>query len=148
MANALDLSSIDSIKDFALAFKAYSNSKLAISMFASELDKRCKKANLNITAVSLHPGYIKTEIMKEDHVSSALMVLFSLFAKSVEQGAATTLFACIAPDLDKHGGAYLQDCAYSQAAQVANDDSVIQKLWKYSEEKTGMSFDALLNANK
>jgi NAD(P)-dependent dehydrogenase (short-subunit alcohol dehydrogenase family) len=42
--------------------KAYSVSKLANVMFASELDKRMR--DKDVRAFSLHPGGIKTDIMR------------------------------------------------------------------------------------
>jgi hypothetical protein len=34
--------------------------------------------------------------------------------KNVEQGASTSVYAALAPDLNNHGGEYLEDCAISK----------------------------------
>ena len=35
------------------------------------------------------------------------------FMKSIEQGAATTVWACVAPELEGKGGLYLENCQIS-----------------------------------
>ena len=67
--------------------------------------------------------------------------------KSTEQGAATSLWAALAPELEGIGGLYLEDCA--QAAAWSQDDPVhgvmphaldpeaAERLWDLSVKTTG-----------
>jgi hypothetical protein len=64
--------------------------------------------------------------------------------KNIEQGASTSVYAALAPDLDNHGGEYLEDCAISQGvntneryaglASHAVDMEAAERLWKLSEQ--------------
>ncbi|CAF1157334.1 unnamed protein product [Adineta steineri] len=40
------------------------------------------------------------------------------FFKNVEQGASTTVYAALAPELDGYAGEYLEDCAINREINV------------------------------
>ena len=57
-----------------------------------------------------------------------------LLLKSVEQGAATTVFAATAPELtEAHAGIYLPDCNEAQPRPVALDAELAERVWTLSE---------------
>ena len=59
--------------------------------------------------------------------------------KSVEQGAATTVYAALSPDLTAAtSGAYLADCGPGKAAPAATDDALADALWEASAKATGV----------
>ena len=68
--------------------------------------------------------------------------------KSVEQGAATSVWAATAPGLDDHGGAYLEDCAVAEpnddefatsgVAPWACDPGQAERLWELSMRLVGL----------
>ena len=68
--------------------------------------------------------------------------------KSVEQGAATSVWAATAPELDQHGGAYLEDCGVAErnedelatdgVAPWACDPQQAQRLWDLSLRLVGV----------
>jgi hypothetical protein len=60
--------------------------------------------------------------------------------KTIEQGAATSVWAATAPELDAHGGAYLEDCRVSEAAPHATDPDDAARLWALSEQIVGQTF--------
>ncbi len=101
---------------------AYGRSKTANALFAVELDRRL--ADRGGHAFSLHPGGIMTELGRHLTEETIAVLMDSIPAgqemdwKTVPQGAATTVFAATAPELDAHGGAYLEDCAVAER----NDD--------------------------
>ena len=85
---------------------AYSRSKKANILFTGELQKRMDAAGVDGVSVSLHPGVVRTELLRE-YVGSALRkIAFWLFAspfyylifKSAEQGAQTTLYTLLERD--------------------------------------------------
>ena len=94
---------------------AYGRAKTANALFAVELDRRLRDRGAH--AYSLHPGGIMTELGR--HLTEETMSALSdsmpagqaMEWKTVPQGAATTVWATTAPELDAHGGAYLEDCA-------------------------------------
>ncbi|HEX7096961.1 MAG TPA: hypothetical protein VF183_13830, partial [Acidimicrobiales bacterium] len=61
--------------------------------------------------------------------------------KSVEAGAATTVWAAVEPELDATGGAYLADCQVSTPAPWAADPDAAARLWSLTERLVGERFD-------
>ncbi|XP_023326832.1 retinol dehydrogenase 13 isoform X2 [Eurytemora carolleeae] len=82
---------------------AYSNTKLANVLFSTELAKRLKGSPVSV--YSLHPGGVSTNLGKNipqilpEQVTSALAAAFSWVAKTPEQGAQTSLYCCLTPNL-------------------------------------------------
>ena len=116
---------------------AYGNSKLANILFAKALAKRLPET---VTAVSLHPGVIRTPLWRNYGVGGIGGFLLGRFMadKSIPQGAATTVWAAVAPNLPR--GEYLDDCAVaSKRSDQAKDDALADALW---EEATEARLDA------
>jgi NAD(P)-dependent dehydrogenase (short-subunit alcohol dehydrogenase family) len=129
-------------------FVAYGRSKTANALFAVEFDRR--HAADGVRAFSVHPGGIHTELgryMTPEVIETLLTQLRSAPAritwKTVPQGAATSVWAATAPELDTHGGAYLEDCGVAQVDDApdaqngvrsyAVDPDRAQALWVLSE---------------
>jgi NAD(P)-dependent dehydrogenase (short-subunit alcohol dehydrogenase family) len=135
---------------------AYGQSKSANVLFAVELDRRL--ASAGVRAFALHPGGIVTELGR--HLDAADVAMIRARAeeraksgkahwKTVEQGAATQLFAATAPELDGRGGLYLEDVQVSGALPCpggvgcspwALDAENARRLWSVSEATLGESF--------
>ncbi len=112
-------------------FDAYGDSKLANVLFARALARRLPVGALSL---ALHPGVIPTQLTRSMGALGAVYrVLGRLFLKSVEQGAATSVFAATAPELEGNSGAYLADCAITRASDAANDSALAEQLWVASE---------------
>ena len=117
---------------------AYGQSKTANILFSVELERRHGSAGVHAYAV--HPGMIATELGR--HLSSDDFATLSKRAagnlprrKSIEAGAATTVWAATAPELSERGGFYLEDCTISdQHAPWALDPDAAERLWSLSEE--------------
>jgi NAD(P)-dependent dehydrogenase (short-subunit alcohol dehydrogenase family) len=95
--------------------KAYSQSKLANILFTKELAKRLK--NDRILVFSLHPGAVRTELVRYcgDGLFAFFPFLFKLispiwwyFTKSPLQGAQTTIHCATADNLNKFNGYYFR----------------------------------------
>ena len=112
---------------------AYGDSKLANILFTSALARRL--AGSGVTPYCLHPGVIATDLMKHMGLGGRIFqAVGPLFLKSVEQGAATSIFAATAPELtEAHAGIYLADCNQSQPRPVALDDDLAERVWALSE---------------
>lgn len=132
---------------------AYGQSKTANVLFAVELERRLGRSGVHANA--LHPGVIATELARhmvpEDlDLLSKRMPSGALHFKSVPAGAATSVYAASAPELEGRGGLYLEDCHVAQVNNAENavdgvkpyaiDPAVAQQLWTASEQMVGERF--------
>jgi NAD(P)-dependent dehydrogenase (short-subunit alcohol dehydrogenase family) len=123
---------------------AYGQAKLANILFAKQLADTLPPEK--IIALSLHPGVIATNLAR--HVvskGSVTHVLFTTFItdKNIAQGAATTVYACVAPELEEHNGSYLADC--NVADNLLNKEGVDAdkkkraELWRVTQEQIDLA---------
>ena len=144
-------------------FGAYGRSKTANVLFAVEFDRRHKQHGIRATAV--HPGGIRTELTRHmdeaalqkriDEVNeqnkAAGKPLFQW--KTIEQGAATTVWAAAVANANDVGGRYCEDChvgelvlgeeldlASASVRPYALDAERAKALWAKSEEMVGERF--------
>src|SRR5690606_18499528 len=107
---------------------AYGQSKTANALFALGLDRR--GAEYGIRSFSLHPGQILTDLAR--HLTGDEIETFGALdeqgqvridpangVKTVEQGAATSVWAATSPLLEGLGGLYCEDC---EVAIMSNGD--------------------------
>jgi WW domain-containing oxidoreductase len=110
---------------------AYGQAKLCNALMAAEIQRRFGAEG--IEACSLHPGaLIGTDISRDSLMGRVMIALWRPFAKSVPQGAATTIHCAVTPHID--GGGYYADCAPKRATDEARSPEVAAKLWARSEE--------------
>ena len=132
-------------------WKAYGQSKSANSLFAVELDARMK--DRGIRAFAVHPGrIISTELARyisiEDLIAAGIRrpdgSLDQSSTKTVEEGAATTVWCSVSAQLDNVGGVYCADCDISPIVpddsksltgvrRWAIDKTAAERLWELSE---------------
>lgn len=136
-------------------FIAYGRSKTANILFAIELDRRLKSRGIRATA--LQPGGIRTELLR--HTSLEMLQQIAAAAaeqsadgkpppvKTVEQGAATSIWAGFIGSADEVGGRYCEDCHVADVQpsgegvrSYAVDPATAAKLWTMSETMVGESF--------
>ncbi|TXG58592.1 hypothetical protein EZV62_016421 [Acer yangbiense] len=115
--------------------KAYGQSKLANILHANELSRRFQEEGVNITANSVHPGLIMTNLMKHSPLLMRFLKLFSFFIwKDVPQGAATTCYVALHPNLKGVTGKYFIDCNEMSPSSVAKDQALARNLWDFSNK--------------
>ena len=135
---------------------AYGQAKTANALFAVELNRRLQSSG--VTANAVHPGGIMTglqqHLTREEMIASGWIDeagnLHPVF-KTIEQGAATSVWAATAPELEGKGGLYLEDCNEGEPAVPekrtsgyfphALDKEAAAQLWQVSEEMVGEKFD-------
>ncbi len=152
-------------------FTAYGQSKTANALFALELDRRWSADGVH--TFSVHPGVILTDLSRhltpedlqwmadraraesgdsaDDSTSgeSAEESIREAYQfKSIPQGAATSVWAATAADLEDHGGAYLEDCHVAAPAEDpstsggvqtwARDPEQARRLWDLSVDLVGL----------
>jgi NAD(P)-dependent dehydrogenase (short-subunit alcohol dehydrogenase family) len=146
------------------AFEAYGASKTANILHAVGIDARFAKRG--VRAFAVHPGGIRTELgryMGKPELARMGALLAAapstepFVFKSVEQGAATSLWALTAPELDRRGGVYCEDCHVAKPRRVdaesttkqVNDGGVMRyaidplranELWALSQRLIGETF--------
>jgi NAD(P)-dependent dehydrogenase (short-subunit alcohol dehydrogenase family) len=114
---------------------AYGRSKLANALFSLELARRLQ--GTTVTSNVIHPGLVTTNIARNSPwlVRTAFDLLGPLFAKSVEQGAATQCYVATSPALAGVSGAYFEDCnpVRVEGPNHMTDTAMAARLWGVAE---------------
>lgn len=125
---------------------AYGQSKTAIISFARELSQRYKS---RLTAFSLHPGGIKTNLQKHIDLDAVYKQRLKQLEhdpikkaefleknprKTLAEGTSTHIVAAFDPDIAEQSGSYLVNAHVENksASPDALDDDVGKKLWESS----------------
>jgi NAD(P)-dependent dehydrogenase (short-subunit alcohol dehydrogenase family) len=135
-------------------FPVYSQSKLAMLMFAIELDRRSTTNGWGLTSVAAHPGFARTDLIDNGPAvggsaffTSAIKSVVGLMGHSAADGALPTLMAATMPNAK--GGQYFGPQGWMEASgppgpakveRKALDAGVASKLWAASERLTGITF--------
>jgi retinol dehydrogenase-12 len=109
--------------------REYAVSKLCNVLFSRELALR--EAANGVTAASLHPGVVATEIWRR--VPRPVRPLVTRRMLSPEQGARTSLYCATAPGVEEHNGAYFDDCAVRAPSPLVTP-ALAAALWDHSEQ--------------
>jgi len=138
---------------------AYGRSKTANALFAVEFDRRHR--DKGIRAVAVHPGTIDTPLSRHQTPEAKAAQIAAINAnlpagappfryKSVEQGAATSVWAGAVADADAVGGRYCENCHVAEindtpgsrvgVRSYAIDPGRARTLWAKSNEWTGEAF--------
>ncbi|KAK4935419.1 hypothetical protein LTR10_023524 [Elasticomyces elasticus] len=130
-------------------FIAYCLSKSCNVLYAKKLSKMLK--HKNISAFSLHPGSIKTNLqgyITEEMRNQAIAdfqkedpTFVAPKRKDLQQGCATQLRAALDPSLGSHSGAYFDDCQVSEPAVHKPAEAHMDEVWELSERLVGEKFD-------
>ena len=131
---------------------SYGQSKTANALFAVGFNKRF--ADLGVTANSVMPGGIMTPLQRhlprEEMIAMGWMNEEGVVAqgfKTPAQGASTSVWAAVGPELEGVGGLYLEDLgqaitfsleARAGVMDYALDPEAAERLWALSEETTGL----------
>ena len=142
--------------------EAYGQSKTANILHAVELERRYGAQGIHAYAV--HPGMVATDLGRhftaEDFADitarAAAAAKSSAASKGAKKdskgskssggglalvntdvGAATSVWAATAPELEGSGGVYLADCAVNAAMPYAVDPDAAARLWELSERLVG-----------
>ncbi|HEX7241050.1 MAG TPA: SDR family oxidoreductase [Longimicrobiaceae bacterium] len=113
--------------------RAYARSKLANLLFTRELARRT--AGTGVTANAAHPGVVGTELL---FGGWAPLRLLKPFLRTPEKGADTSVWLAASPEVEGVSGAYFRDRREIRPSEAALDDSAAARLWKASEELTGV----------
>jgi NAD(P)-dependent dehydrogenase (short-subunit alcohol dehydrogenase family) len=119
--------------------RVYAQSKTANILFTQELARRI--AGSGVTANCLHPGGIRSNLGRGNGpLFDALHRVVSLFLKSPEQGARTSLHLAGSPEVEGVSGRYWKDCREHTPAAHARNPELARRLWEASEALTGLRY--------
>ncbi|KAL5201463.1 hypothetical protein ABZP36_035817 [Zizania latifolia] len=114
---------------------AYGQSKLANILHANELARKFKDEGVNITANSLHPGAIITNLLRHHSILDVLhRTLGKLVLKNAQQGAATTCYVALHPQVKGVSGKYFCDSNVYETSEKGKDMKLAKRLWEFSIE--------------
>ncbi|RYR37643.1 hypothetical protein Ahy_A09g042502 isoform C [Arachis hypogaea] len=115
------------------SWRAYGQSKLANILHANQLTTLLKEDGADITANSLHPGTIATNLFRHMGVANGIVnAIGRLVLKNVQQGAATTCYVALHPQVKGVSGKYFSDSNLSKTTSHGTDDDLAKKLWDFS----------------
>lgn len=139
-------------------WRAYCQSKLAMLMFALELQRRSLAAGWGLTSVAAHPGYARTDLIANGPGANTVQgrvgrLLQPWISQSAAEGALPTLFAATSPDAEP-GGYYGPNGFYelkgspgpARIMPQARDLAAAAMLWDASATLTGVSFEEIAAA--
>lgn len=135
-------------------WKGYCQSKLAMLMFALELQRRSDTQGWKLLSAASHPGYVRTQLAAKAPVARYRMatrglMFLPLLSQPAEVGALPTLFAATSP-MAMPGGYYGATGRYEMVGppgpavigEKARDAEMARRLWEASEELTGVRWPA------
>ncbi|HEY0782880.1 MAG TPA: SDR family NAD(P)-dependent oxidoreductase, partial [Thermoanaerobaculia bacterium] len=138
---------------------AYCQSKTANALFAVALDALGEPHG--VRAFSVHPGGVVTDLVR--HLSTEEVRDRGFIdeegrpiidpeqnKKTAEQGAATSVWCAVSPQLAGRGGVYCENCEIARAVDAdstelfgvrpwAIDREAADRLWRLSEQMTGVA---------
>jgi NAD(P)-dependent dehydrogenase (short-subunit alcohol dehydrogenase family) len=146
-SGTIDFDDLQQERDYT-PWKAYSQSKLAMLMFAMELQRRNDKLGWGILSAAAHPGYLRTEPLGNGLSPRSLMrklrgSLELLVSHSTGAAALPALLAATSPAV-RRAGFYGPTGPFElagppgelQVAKKARDAAAARRLWEISEELT------------
>ncbi|KVH95421.1 NAD(P)-binding domain-containing protein [Cynara cardunculus var. scolymus] len=141
----------DKINDESSSIYAYGQSKLANVLHANELTRRFKEEKVELTANSLHPGAIATNLLRHHSILEGVVdwvgkyflktipqvrswnsCEFSIILRYNYSGAATTCYVALHPQVKGVSGEYFVDSNIGRPSSVSKDSELGKKLRDFS----------------
>lgn len=124
-------------------FTVYGRSKLANILFTRRL--AAMLTGHGVTANSLHPGAVSTELGKQHGGIGAKLLhgLLRPFFRSPDKGAETSIYLCTSDAVRDTTGAYFYNCRETRPKPWAEDDAAAARLWAATEQATGFTYPPL-----
>lgn len=139
---------------------AYAQSKLAMILFAFELQRRSDAFGWGLMSNAAHPGYALTDLQtsgprmgrggRPTPFDWLGWLIAPVLSQSAAEGALPTLFAATGPDA-RPGGYYGPQGLFEMKGAVgearigrhARDTAVAARLWNVSQDLTGVTWPSL-----
>ncbi|CAC5416940.1 DHRS13 [Mytilus coruscus] len=132
----LDLMDLEVVRQFAKQFLKEEK----------RLDILINNSGTHVTANSVHPGLVATDIIMtplKSVLPEKLYLVFDpwfrFFSLDCTAGAQTTIFAAVDESLTTVTGKYFGHCRLAWDNKLAQDDEACQQLWDYSMKMCGLT---------
>jgi len=134
----LDLDDLDNESRYS-ALRVYGQSKTANMLFNVELARRLEGSS--ITTNALHPGGIRSNLgAGNGPLLTAVHRFVSLFLKSPEEGARTSIHLATSPEVEGLSGRYFAKCREATPAAHAVDPEAAARLWDLTEKRVDLQY--------
>lgn len=121
--------------------KGYGRSKLANVLFMKGLAKRMDGTSVSVNA--LHPGAVATNIGvdRDTGLGKRFIKLLVPFFRTPEKGAQTAVFLATSESVKTISGSYFYNEKEAPISKLAQDDELVERFWKWSEQQVGFKID-------
>lgn len=120
---------------------SYALSKYCQILFSNEIARRLGPGRL--TSNSVHPGDVATDVVRDSALLKFGMRFVKGFLMTPEEGAATSVFVSLAPELEGLSGRYYADSAEALPAPSVHRRDWALKLWDLSMSLVGLANEDL-----
>jgi NAD(P)-dependent dehydrogenase (short-subunit alcohol dehydrogenase family) len=132
--------------------RAYSQSKLAMLLFARELQRRSSAQGWGLMSLAVHPGYAQSSLpangRRNRNMFSRLgRSMGRVMSHSAADAAQSALFAALSPNAQPGefygpGGMFefTGEPMSAYVSRAGRDGALAQRLWQVSEELTGVQW--------
>lgn len=134
-AGHIDFGDIQFEKKRYSGISAYGQSKLANILFTRELARRL--AGTQVTANCFHPGAVRTKLVQGGSYGLVWKAAGAFFL-SPEKGADTAVYLASSDEVAGATGGYFVKRKQERSSEVSYGEETAKKLWKLSEELTGL----------
>ncbi|XP_011909274.1 PREDICTED: retinol dehydrogenase 12 isoform X2 [Cercocebus atys] len=154
LVRKLDLSDTKSIRAFAEAFLAeekqlhilINNAGVMMCPYSKTADGFETHLGVNhlgtgVTTYAVHPGVVRSELVRHSSLLCLLWRLFSPFVKTAREGAQTSLHCALAEGLEPLSGKYFSDCKRTWVSPRARNNKTAERLWNVSCELLGIRWE-------
>lgn len=133
----INFADIESKKSFN-KYAAYAQSKLALILFTKKLATELKGTGVTVNA--LHPGIVGTEMTMQNvrQMNPITAFIFKRTLITPVQGAETSVYLAVSPDVAKVSGEYFVNKKIASAAPSASDLTAADRLWDVSTKMVGL----------
>ncbi|XP_062511920.1 dehydrogenase/reductase SDR family member on chromosome X-like isoform X1 [Corticium candelabrum] len=111
----------------------YAQSKLAVVLFSHKLQRLLSTHGCYVTSNVLHPGIVASDLYRHAPLWCRAVLGFpglkGVTFKTSEQGAATTLYACLSPEMEGVGGKYLVNSNIVSSSSASYNTQLQDSLW-------------------
>ncbi|HIF29428.1 MAG TPA: SDR family oxidoreductase [Candidatus Marinimicrobia bacterium] len=130
IGTTIDFDNINAEKGYS-AWKAYCVSKLMNIMFTYRLAEMQDKVTVN----TLHPGFVDTNIGGNEGSVIKSIVKFGskLFARTVENGADSSIYLSTSDEVNNVSGKYFFKCRQIKSSKASYDKEQWNQVWNLCE---------------
>jgi NAD(P)-dependent dehydrogenase (short-subunit alcohol dehydrogenase family) len=134
MAKSINFENLNGEKHYR-QLKVYAQSKLALVLFTYEFARRFEGKEVTIN--SLHPGYVKTNMVKNFRSFVKYFFPFiGLFMSSPKKGAKTSIYLASSSEIQSVSGKYFKKRKIVDLTEISDDQEIAKRLWNVSVDLT------------